>query len=71
MIITLLMILLFGYLLINLSWLFVKASVWLVLLMVGFFIVSKLLLVGLIVAAVYAVYVFIQRSQMQPYKNRH
>ncbi|KRL09834.1 hypothetical protein FD05_GL000818 [Lentilactobacillus otakiensis DSM 19908 = JCM 15040] len=65
------MILLFGYLLINLSWLFVKASVWLVLLMVGFFIVSKLLLVGLIVAAVYAVYVFIQRSQMQPYKNRH
>lgn len=71
MIITLFMILLFGYLLINLSWLFIKASVWLVLLMVGFFIVSKFLLIGLIVAVVYVVSLFIQRSQMQPYKNRH
>ena len=78
MIFMLLMLFLVGYLVLNVSWLFIKASAWLIILAIGFLILdrkstrlSKLLVVGLIVAAVYGVYLLFQRSQIQPYKNRH
>lgn len=71
MIFMLLMLFLVGYLVLNVSWLFIKASAWLIILAIGFLILSKLLVVGLIVAAVYGVYLLYQCSQVQPYKNRH
>ncbi|MEK2588072.1 hypothetical protein ABQ284_02145 [Lentilactobacillus buchneri] len=71
MIFMLLMLFLVGYLVLNVSWLFIKASAWLIILAIGFLILSKLLVVGLIVAAVYGVYLLFQRSQIQPCKNRH
>lgn len=71
MIFMLLMLFLVGCLVLNVSWLFIKASAWLIILAIGFLILSKLLVVGLIVAAVYGVYLLFQRSQIQPYKNRH
>ncbi|AFS00880.1 hypothetical protein [Lentilactobacillus buchneri] len=71
MIFMLLMLFLVGYLVLNVSWLFIKASAWLIILAIGFLILSKLLVVGLIVAAVYGVYLLYQHSQVQPYKNRH
>lgn len=71
MIIMLLMLFLVGYLILNVSWLFIKASAWVIVLAVGFLILSKLLVIGVIAAVIYGVYLLYQRSQAQPYKNRH
>ncbi|GAA2982812.1 hypothetical protein [Lentilactobacillus parakefiri] len=71
MIIMLLILFLVGSLILNLSWFFIKTSAWLILLLIGLLLLSKLLIIGLIVAAVYGIYLLYQRAQVQPYKNRH
>ena len=71
MITLLILLLLFGTLAIKISWLLLKASFWVVFLLFGVLIFSKLLLIGLVIAAIYGGYALYQRSQGQAYNNRH
>lgn len=71
MITTLILLIIFGTLAFKLSWLFIKMSFWLVFLMLGIFIFSKLLIIGLIVAFVYGIYLLYQHAQIASYNNRH
>lgn len=71
MITTLILLIIFGTLAFKISWLFIKMSFWLVFLMLGIFIFSKLLIIGIVAAVVYGVYLLYQHSQVASYTNRH
>ncbi|KRL71519.1 hypothetical protein FC95_GL001633 [Lentilactobacillus kefiri DSM 20587 = JCM 5818] len=71
MITGLILLIIFASLVFKISWLFIKMSAWLVFLLLGILIFSKLLIVGLIAAAIYGVYMLYQQAQVANYNNRH